>query len=90
VKKSFKSPEKAVTWDEATKLYTVVAPFGPEYSFHDTPLIVGVATGEPVEEIGPAPPRAANQTIISNSLLPVAVELVKISYETSATIEVPV
>jgi hypothetical protein len=53
-------------------------------------LMVGVDTGDPVEDIGPAPPSAASQTIISNSLLPVAVELVNISYETSATIEVPV
>jgi hypothetical protein len=30
---------------------------------------------EPVEEIGPAPPRAASQTIISYSLEPDALEL---------------
>ncbi len=68
----------------------MVSPLGPEYKFQTMSLMVGVDTGDPVEDIGPAPPSAASQTIISNSLLPVAVELVNISYETSATIEVPV
>lgn len=44
----------------------------------------------PVLEIGPAPPRAASQTIISYSLAPPLVELVNISYETSATMSLPV
>jgi len=43
------------------------------------PAIVGVATGEPVEDIGPAPPKAASQIMISYSLEPVAVLDVKIS-----------
>jgi hypothetical protein len=62
---------------------------GPENRFQVIPLIVGVAIAEPVDEIGPAPPRAANQIMISYSLLPVDVELVKMSYATSATMEVP-
>lgn len=52
--------------------------------------MVAVAIGEPVEEIGPAPPIAANQIMISYSLVPPAVEAVKISQETSATMEDPV
>lgn len=54
------------------------------------PAMVGVETGEPVEEIGPAPPRAASQIMISYSFDPVAVLEVKISYATSATMLVPV
>ena len=57
----------------------MVLPLGPEKSFQDLPPIVGVAIGEPVEEIGPAPPSAANQIIISYSLAPVAVLEVNIS-----------
>lgn len=57
---------------------------------NDTPLIVVVTMGDPVEEMGPAPPSAASQIMISNSFELVAVELVKISHDTSATIEVPV
>jgi len=41
--------------------------------------MVGVAIAEPVEEIGPAPPRAASQIMISYSSLPVAVLEVNIS-----------
>ena len=52
--------------------------------------MVAVAIGDPVEEIGPAPPIAANQIMISYSLVPPAVEAVKISQETSATMEDPV
>jgi hypothetical protein len=41
---------------------------------------VGVSIGvEPVVEIGPAPPMAASQTMISNSSAPVAVLEVNIS-----------
>jgi hypothetical protein len=53
-------------------------------------LIVGVETGEPVEEMGPAPPRAASQIMISYSFDPVDVLEVKMSYATSATMLVPV
>jgi len=38
------------------------------------PPMVGVAIREPVEEMGPAPPRAPSQTMISNSSEPVGVE----------------
>jgi hypothetical protein len=56
-----------------------------------TPPIVVVAVADPVAEIGPAPPRAASQTIISYSLEPPDATLdVKISYATSATMLVPV
>ena len=51
--------------------------------------MVGVAIGGPVLEIGPAPPRAASQIMISNSALPLDIELVNMSYDTSATTSVP-
>jgi hypothetical protein len=73
------SPEKLVVSLVATKLYTVVEPFGPENSFQLTPSMVTVATAEPVLEMGPAPPSAASQIIISYSFEPVAVEDVNIS-----------
>lgn len=73
------SPEKFVVVDDATKLYTVMLPFFPEYKLHFTPAMVVVATGDPVEEIGPAPPSAASQTMISYSLSPLALELRKMS-----------
>jgi hypothetical protein len=80
VKNSFRSPEKLVISLWATKEYTVVAPFGPEKRFHAWPPMVGVSIGvEPVVEMGPAPPMAASQTMISNSLAPVAVLDVNIS-----------
>jgi hypothetical protein len=41
-------------------------------------------------EMGPAPPMAASQTMISNSSAPVAVLEVNISYDTSAVMPVPV
>lgn len=41
-----------MTWLCATNEKTVIAPLGPEYRFHFTPAIVGVATTEPVEEMG--------------------------------------
>lgn len=44
-----------------------------------TPSIEGVAMDDPVEEIGPAPPRAASQIMISYSEVPVAVLEVKAS-----------
>ena len=56
-----------------------MSPLGPEKSFHEMPLMVGVAIGEPVEEMGPAPPSAASHIMISNSLAPVAVLEVNIS-----------
>lgn len=52
--------------------------------------MVGVAIGDPVLEIGPAPPRAASQTMISYWALPLVVEEVNMSYATSATMLVPV
>lgn len=68
----------------------MVSPFSPEYKLNSVPAMVVVAIAEPVEEIGPAPPMAANQIMISYSLVPPAVEAVKRSQETSATMEVPV
>lgn len=56
-----------------------MAPFRPEYSFQLTLLMVTVATADPVLEIGPAPPIAASQIIISYSLVPVAEEEVNMS-----------
>jgi len=80
VKKSFRLPEKLeMLAPLVTKLYTVMAPFLPLYSFQLWPATVGVATGEPVLEIGPAPPRAASQTMISYSALPPEVEEVNMS-----------
>jgi len=79
------SPEKLEVWLVATKLNTIVEPFFPEYSFQLTPSIVTVATAEPVLEMGPAPPNAASQIMISYSFEPVADEEVNMSYETSAT-----
>jgi hypothetical protein len=40
---------------------------------------VTVAMGLPIAEMGPAPPSAASQTMISNSFLPPAVDEVKMS-----------
>ena len=60
-----RSPLKFVISEDATKLKTVVLPFGPLYSLNVVPPIFGVAIGEPVEEIGPAPPSAASQTMTS-------------------------
>jgi hypothetical protein len=68
----------------------VVSPFGPEYNLKEDPAMVAVAIGDPVEEIGPAPPRAANQIMISNSLVPPAVDAVNKSQETSAMMSLPV
>lgn len=79
LKKSSRFPEKLVTWLDATKLYTFVEPFSPENSFQLTPSMVGVAIGEPVLEMGPAPPSAVSQIIISYSLEPLAEEDVNIS-----------
>lgn len=78
--KKFKiSPEKLVASLTATKLNTRVLPLYPEYSLKLTLSIVTVATAEPVLEIGPAPPMAASQTMISYSLEPPDVEDVNIS-----------
>jgi hypothetical protein len=41
------------------------------------PPTLVLPTEEPDDEIGPAPPRAASQTMISNSLVPDAEEGVK-------------
>lgn len=85
------SPEKSVCSVAATKLYTVVAPLGPLYRFHETPPMVGEAMGVvPVDEMGNEPPSAASQIMISYSLLPLGLELVNRSYATSASMEVPV
>ena len=51
----------------------------PEYSLKLTLSMVTVATAEPVLEMGPAPPRAASQIMISYALDPPAVAEVKIS-----------
>jgi hypothetical protein len=45
---------------------------------------------DPVEDIGPAPPKAASQTMISYCALPEAVDEEKRSYATSATMLLPV
>ena len=89
LKKSNRLPEKPVTGLEATKLYTFVEPFIPENSFQLTPSMVVVAIGEPVLEMGPAPPSAASQIITSYSLEPVDEEDVNMSYATSATMLEP-
>ncbi|GMF14101.1 unnamed protein product [Phytophthora lilii] len=81
-----RSPEKLLTVSVVTNEYTVVSPFTPLYRLNSVPAMVVVAIAEPVLEIGPAPPIAANQIIISNSLSPSEVELVNRSYDTSATI----
>jgi hypothetical protein len=78
-KKLSRSPEKFVASLSATKLYTVVSPFGPENNFQVMPPMLGVETGEPVLEIGPAPPSAASQTIISYSFEPPEEEDVNMS-----------
>lgn len=54
-------------------------PFGPWYNLKLTPPIVRVATGEPVLEIGPAPPRAAGRIMISYSVEPDADDEVNMS-----------
>lgn len=77
VRKVCKSPLKLVTSLAATKLKTVVSPFNPLYKLQLTLARVTVATALPVEEMGPAPPSAASQIMISYSLLPLAVEDVK-------------
>jgi hypothetical protein len=48
-------------------------PFIPLYNFQLFPARVTVAIGLPVLEIGPAPPSAASQIIISYSADPAAV-----------------
>lgn len=63
----------------------MVSPFGPEYKLNVLPAMTTDAIGDPVDEIGPAPPMAANQIIISYWFLPPAVAAVNISQETSAT-----
>lgn len=74
MKKSSRSPEKEVVVELATKLYTVISPLGPSYRLKLTPPMVVVAMAEPVEEMGPAPPSAASQTMISYSSEPEAVD----------------
>lgn len=74
-----RSPEKLFTWLEATKLNTFIAPLFPENSFQLTPAMEGVETGDPVLEIGPAPPSAVSQIIISYSVDPVELEDVNMS-----------
>lgn len=88
-KKSYRSPSKSATALLATKLNTCVSPLYPSYKSQVVPAMVGVATVLPVEEMGPAPPRASSQTMISYSSLPVAEDEVNMSYETSATRSVP-
>jgi hypothetical protein len=74
-----RSPLKSSTAEVATKLKTVVSPLGPLYKSQVVPAMVGVATVLPVEEMGPAPPMASSQIMISYSLLPDADEDVNIS-----------
>jgi hypothetical protein len=83
------SPLKFVTSLCATKEKTVVSPLGPLKRFQVDPAMVGVDTGDPVDDIGPAPPRAASQIMISYSDEPVALAAVNMSYDTSATISDP-
>lgn len=92
-KKGNRSPLKLLTCSGATKLNTVCAPFEPVKTFQVDPSIVGVAMGvEPELEIGPAPPSAASQIMIS--YVDPAEELADVpshmSYATSATMSSPV
>lgn len=83
--KTFKSPLKLeIVLPLAGKNeYTSLTPLLPLYNFQLYPANVTVATGvgfpeaSYVAEIGPAPPYAASQTMISFSLEPVAEEEVK-------------
>lgn len=89
-KKSKRSALKEVCSVRATKLKTVQEVFGPLKRSQVVPAISTVATGLPVLLIGPAPPRAASQIMISYAPEPPGELLVKISYDTSATIFEPV
>ena len=88
--KFFRSPLKLDCALDATKLKTVCTPLLPLYSFQLTPPIVGVAIVLPVEEMGPAPPSALSQIMISYCEVPLAEDPVKRSYATLATTDVPV
>jgi hypothetical protein len=79
VKKSRRSPSKLSTALVATKLKTCMFPFKPEYSDQVTPATVGVAMALPVDEMGPAPPRASSQIMTSYSSDPPAVDEVNMS-----------
>lgn len=81
---------KEVCSVRATKLKTVQEEFGPLKRSQVVPAISTVATGLPVLLIGPAPPRAATQIMISYAPGPPGELLVKISYATSAMIFEPV
>jgi hypothetical protein len=88
--KSFRSPLKLFWSDAATKLKTVIWLFWPCHRFHDAPARVTVAMDEPVELMGPAPPRALSQIMISYSGVSPQSVLEKRSYATLATMSVPV
>lgn len=61
VKNNFASPLKLVMgFVAATNENTFIEPLNPWYRRHETPAIVTVAIGEPVLEMGPAPPYAAS------------------------------
>lgn len=60
-----RSPAKLATSDNVTKLKTIVLPSRPLNDLGEIPPMVGMAMGEPVEEMGPATPGVASQTMIS-------------------------
>ena len=73
-KNPIRFPEKLLVGDDATKLYTCMLPFFPDQRSHETSPMVVDATDFPVDEMGPAPPRAASQIMISYSASPLTVE----------------
>lgn len=83
------SPLKLACSVVATNEKTFMLPLGPFHSFQVAPSRVTVAMALPVDEMGPAPPKAPNQIMISYCSAPVGVEEVKISVETLATMLVP-
>ena len=78
-KNAFRSPLKLLIGLTATNEKTVVCPLGPLYSLNCLPATVTVAIALPVEEMGPAPPRAESQIMISYWAEPVADAPVKMS-----------
>lgn len=67
-----------------------MSPLGPEYNFQEDPAIVTVAMADPVLEMGPAPPYAASQIMISYWLFAPTEGASQRSYATSATTFDPV
>jgi hypothetical protein len=74
---------------EEREAHTIL-PFIPSYNFQLFPARVTVAIGCPDAEMGPAPPNAASQIMISYCADPVAVLDVNKSYATFATMPEPV